>query len=341
MRFVRAVGPILGLLLIADVVIAADETGRTAKKEVASSATPPTVTKPAAGLPPHRDDSSTANRSPGLPSVAETTNPEWVVREALNATAQARQIVIGNLANVNTPGYKRQIVSFAAVLQGATPTAAQLREMIALDSAPRLSAVVATPHTDLRPGNLRRTERPLDLAIDGEGYFAVLPADDERAPDIYCTRCGRFELDNKRRIVLRGLKRDWLFSPSATVPDDTTKIEITPTGVINTTDGEALVNIGTMQLHSYSADWTFTPCGDSVFLVRHQARHSVCIIGTPGTEGRGRLKQGFLEESNVDPQQELEDLQRIQRQADALEQAARLLHPGAAPQGGPSDPLAK
>jgi flagellar basal-body rod protein FlgG len=323
-RIVRGSGPMVAFLLVASVLVGADGPGQTRKKEPAPAAAKQDkpLVLPSLVAPP------TAQPPADFRVVKSEVTAEAMLGDALKATEQARQIVVANLANVNTPGYKRQIASFSAVLAGPTPTVEELAKTEALDSARRSSVAMSGPHTDLRPGKIRRTGRPLDLAIDGQGFFEVAPADDAKIRGTYCTRCGRFELDTHGKIILRGLKRDWVVIPMARVDDPVTKIEITSDGLIYATVNESRCMIGQVQLHALPADCTFTPCGDSVYLVHFNGRRHGYMRGNPGIESLGELRPSCLEDSNVDPQQELEELQQLQRQAGALEQAAQLLHPG-------------
>jgi flagellar basal-body rod protein FlgG len=278
-------------------------------------------------------------------AVADGTSPELVIRKALAATAQARQLIVENLANASTPGYKRQIVSFATVQHGPSLSFKEQEPIIPPEAVYRLGAVMGPPDADMCHGKLRRTGRSLDLAIEGEGFFEVTPTDDPRGRGIYCTRCGRLALDRQGRIILRGLKRDWLLCPIATVPKGAYKIEFGTDGLIWVTEpqesadpkaGEDRTNIGTLSLCSFPPDCTFTPCGDNVFLPKFN-KHDGPYVGMPEHWGRGKLRQGCLEESNVDPQQELEDLQKLQQHALILEQAAHLLHLGDGPHHGLPD----
>jgi flagellar basal-body rod protein FlgG len=336
-------GPLLAFLLLAEVLVGGDGPDHTPKK-VAPATVPQTPStapqiskKEMPPSPPHRGNVPGVQPTADLKIVEHEVDAQSVLREALKATEEARRIIVGNLANANTPAYKRQIVSFAAVLEGPTPSVEELAKTVAPGSARRLSAAMSSPHTDVRPGKIRRTGRALDVAIEGEGYFEVAPAAVAAGPELYCTRCGRFELDNQGRLVLRGAKRDWLLIPITHVPDGATKIKITSGGVEYATVNDREVQIGMRSLHSLLTDCNLTPCGDSVFLVRYNGERNADSIGDPGIYGRGELRQGCLEESNVDPQQELDDLQKLQQHADALEQAARLLHPEAKPPMGSSE----
>jgi flagellar basal body rod protein FlgG len=117
----------------------------------------------------------------------------------------------------------------------------------------------------------------------------------------------------------------------ATEPPDTTD----PNAGINRT------NIGNIQLHTFAPDCEFVRCGDNVFVVTRNGRYPGALIGAPGMSRRGVLRQGCLEESNVDRQQEFENLQKLEQQARVLEEAAPLLRFTQSPDGNRTMPLVK
>jgi flagellar basal-body rod protein FlgG len=196
-------------------------------------------------------------------------------------------------------------------IAGGTKSAAVIRKTVQ----------VAATTTIVRSGKIRKTGHALDIAIDGEGYFQLTPADDSDAGETYVTRYGRFEVDNQNRIVLHGQKRDWILTPSIRLPVESALIEITTDGLFWVTDIKDLekpddnrMMIGTIQL-VVPADCTFTPCGDGVFLIRWNGKHHTAWIGNPGIDGRGELRQGCLEESSVSRRQEFDDRRKAQDRA--------------------------
>lgn len=332
----RTVGSLIVVLCVTDMLVGDTGPDSTSKPAVTPAFVQQGPQQPAAPSSPHRVDAPAVKPPAARAIINEEKNAETVIREALKATRQAQEIVVGNLANANTPGYKRQLVSLATVVEGPSPSREDLPTTLTVNSRPRFGAAMAATHTDVRPGHIHRTGRSLDLAIEGDGYFEVAPADDSQNRDTYFTRCGRFELDTKGRIILRGAKRDWLLCPITTVRRGASKIDITSDGVEYVSVEDQRIQVGTLQLHSLCTDWALIPCGDAVFLVRYNGERLSGLIGMPGIEGLGELRQGSLEDSNVDPQEELEELQKLRRQADALEQAARLLHPASeTPEGHP------
>jgi flagellar basal body rod protein FlgG len=69
----------------------------------------------------------------------------------------------------------------------------------------------------VRPKQIRKTGHALDLAIQGDGYFQLMRADDPGDLGMYVTRRGRFHLDDQGHLVLSAAKRHWILTPSLQV----------------------------------------------------------------------------------------------------------------------------
>ncbi len=329
----RAIRLLLGIVLLAEMLITAR-----AFDQLGTVKLPPPPSQPTAPKAKPAEARNSVNQliaaSIQLPSGSLTPNLQEILHAAQEANTEARQIVIGNLVNANTLGYKRQIPLFATVLDGSLRTEAEGHDAKVIPASYFVGARLAPPLTDLRAGKLRRTGRELDLAVDGEGFFCVIASDDERSHTIYYTRCGSFALDRHGCPVLRGLKRNWILCPSLSIAEDAFDIKIAADGNVSLLEppdapddqkAQSRFNVGNIQLHTFPPESEFVPCGDNVFLVHCKGRYQGGLIGTPGMSGRGVLRQGYLEDSNVDPQQEFETLQKLQEQARVLEQAAQLL----------------
>ena len=181
---------------------------------------------------------------------------------------------------------------------GAAPSATRTSPEVV---PPDAKAVPRKP--GVRPKQIRKTGHALDLAIQGDGYFQLMRADDPRDREMYVTRRGRFVLDDQGHVVLHAAKRDWILMPSLQVRHESALIEITNDGLVGVTDindlekpGDNREMIGTIMLICFSAETTLPPCGDGIYRVNRKAAREA-MIGWPGFEGRGALRQGCLEES--------------------------------------------
>lgn len=125
-----------------------------------------------------------ADKSVNQPTITSSTTMGSGKYSALSgavAREQTMSTIASNLANVSTTGFKKDRISFAAILRGTSQT----------DTAKGINySRIRTIGTDFSQGGLQPTGRPLDVAIDGQGFFKV-----RKAEQTYYTRSGRFMLD--------------------------------------------------------------------------------------------------------------------------------------------------
>lgn len=224
-----------------------------------------------------------------LPRVSDATyrgaptEERAVLKNALDSLRNRYRILVDNIANADTVAFKR-------------------REP---DSG----------RTDMSPGRLRRSGRQLDLAVHGAGFFKLLLPDGTFA----YTRHGRFEPDANGRVVTpQGLPLE----PQIQLPLDTVRIDIDASGVVTIKQAscpDVPTKLVTLRLTRFS---------NPSRLERTAAGHFLPSITTgtpiddkPGNGGMGWLRQGFIEESNVDGTHEIVRLRAIQEHYAALRAA--------------------
>ena len=230
---------------------------------------------------------------------------------ATGMAAQETQLetISNNISNGNTVGYKKQRVDFQDLLyqtvrnpgaptgQNTTsPTGLQLGTGVRVVSTSRVFS----------QGTLLNTNNPLDVAIEGDGFFVVQQNDGNPA----YTRAGALRTDPQGRIVTpEGLPLD----PPVTIPPGATNISISANGKVSVTlPGEtAPAEIGQLQTANF-----INPAG------LRSIRHNLAVptnasgdaqVGEPGTDGRGALLQGATEQANVDIVEEMVGLISAQR----------------------------
>ncbi|NOH01736.1 MAG: flagellar hook-basal body complex protein [Chloroflexi bacterium] len=198
-------------------------------------------------------------------------------------------VTSSNLANVNTAGYKANRSNFQEMLNQQ------------LEEGMRLAATQLLP----MQGSLRSSDKPLDWAIQGEGFFSVtLPNGDTGY-----TRDGQFMLDAERNLVnANGYPLVW----EGEIPEDATDIIIRSNGTVTAlnADGES-ADIGAVQLARFPNPSGLTSYGDNVWLESDAS--GAAQAGEPGTENFGVIASHKVEESNVDLAQELTRLMTLQR----------------------------
>src|SRR5688500_10989497 len=162
-------------------------------------------------------------------------------------TSSHRQDVIANnLANAETPGFKRDV----ALFQQRLTEAQRRRRGIGSGSDDRSvdllehlgGGILASPtRVDSRQGDLDRTGSPLDVAILGEGYFAVTDRGETRL-----TRNGRFMLDKEGNLVLSGAAGNKVLDPDGNpvrLPGGEGNVEIRADGQVSR-NGQPIGKIG-------------------------------------------------------------------------------------------------
>jgi flagellar basal-body rod protein FlgG len=229
---------------------------------------------------------------------------------ASGMTAQQRMIdvIANNLANVNTNGFKRSRVSFEDVLyetvQGdriVHQPGSQTIGPVQIGKGVRIAAVLRL-HTQGAPES---TMRPLDLAVEGDGFFQVQRPDGSTA----YTRDGSFSLSDTGALVTSGGD---LVLPGVTVPEDATGLAISPTGVVSVTSGDGSpTEVGRIELARFLNPTGLLSVGANLLV--ESAASGEPIVGLPMDEGFGRLLAGSLESSNVEIVQEMTDMIAAQR----------------------------
>lgn len=222
----------------------------------------------------------------------------------LNAQQIKVDILANNLANINTPGFKKSSLDFAElvsqeVLKSGIPVAAGHRED-GLGSGVR----VATVTRIYKQGNIIETGAPLDLAIHGEGFFKVLLADGEER----YTRNGSFTLDPEGNIVTSaGYKLEGIqLTPGSS------NVNVASDGTVRATDYDETNTVeAQIQLYKFNNMAGLQAAGENLYSFNGLAEE--VVEGSPGTGGLGELGQGFLETANVELADELTNLMEAQR----------------------------
>jgi flagellar basal-body rod protein FlgG len=237
--------------------------------------------------------------------------------------AQQRMVdvIANNLANVNTTGFKRSRVNFEDVLsvtlQGEKIVNYQATETVApiqVGKGVRVSAVVringqGTPET---------TDRPLDLAIEGDGFFQVQRPDGS----IAYTRDGSLTLSDSGALVTGD---GYLVQPGVIVPADATGITVSANGIVSVTTGtnSKPMEVGRIELARFLNPSALAAIGENQF--SETTASGQPYMGFPQEDGFGRISQGALESSNVEIVQEMTDMIAAQR---AYEINARAVQAG-------------
>jgi len=233
----------------------------------------------------------------------------WIARTGLDAQQTSLDVIANNLANVSTNGFKRARPVFEDLLyQTLRQPGAQSSQSTQIPGGLQLGTGVrpvstARIHTQ---GSVQQTGNPLDVAVDGAGFFQVLLPDGTTA----YTRDGSFQRDNQGQVVTAS---GYPLQPSITIPDNALSITISRDGVVSITQPgtTATTQVGTLQLATFVNVGGLQSVGENLFL--ETASSGSPTPNTPGTNGAGILNQNYVETSNVNVAEELVSMIQTQR----------------------------
>lgn len=220
------------------------------------------------------------------------------------------EVIANNIANLNTTAFKRQRAEFQDLLYQSErrvgATSSDTGTIIPVGVQIGIGVKTAAVYRITTQGNLTQTSNPLDLAIQGRGFFQVLQPDGTTA----YTRAGSFQLSPTGEIVTAD---GFVVQPGITVPQNTLAVTINPSGqVLAQVAGQvAPQTVGQLDLANFANEGGLTALGSSLF--QETPASGSPVTGAPGSTGFGTLNQGLLETSNVDVVSEITNLITAQR----------------------------
>lgn len=219
---------------------------------------------------------------------------------ALRADQRALEIHANNVANVNTPAFKRTDARFSEVLSRQADGASGDGTGISASGGVR---VIPQP-TLFTQGPLKSTGKPLDLAIDGLGLIELIGA----GGDTVLWRGGSLRVNEDGLLATAsGLA----LRAGIIVPQDAETLQIAADGVVSvTTATEETFEIGQIGLVRTDHEGGLERLDNGLFRVAGETR---LIDARPGEDGAGALVQGSIEESNVELTAEMVGMLMIQR----------------------------
>jgi len=233
----------------------------------------------------------------------------WVAKTGLSAQDTNLTTISNNLANVSTTGFKRDRAEFQDLLyQIKRQPGAQSTQDSELPSGLQLGTGVRIVGTqkNFTAGSLQTTEQPLDLAVDGRGFFQILQPDGTTS----YTRDGTFHLDSNGQIVNAS---GFALEPAIVIPNNAQSFTVGTDGTVSiTVPGNAATQvIGNLQTADFINPAGLQAVGNNLFL--ETAASGAPQIGTPGLNGFGTTLQNTLEGSNVSTVEEMVNMITTQR----------------------------
>ena len=226
---------------------------------------------------------------------------------ATGMAAQQKRIenISNNLANVSTIGYKKSRENFEDLLYQYLPTSGaglgQTRSAnLEVGSGVRLAAL----YRDFRGGDLQQTGNPMDAAIVGRGFFVVETPDGRE----FFTRNGQFGLNAQGQFVTQNGN---IIAPGIDVPMDANEVRIDEDGTVSAiyeSSPEPLV-LGRLRVVDFINPTGLKAMGGNLFAATPESGQTIELDNQDGY----RIRQGFVEASNVDVAEELVNMITAQR----------------------------
>jgi len=241
----------------------------------------------------------------------------WTAATGMNSQQKSIDVTSNNLANVNTGGFKKSRVNFADLMyktikQPGTPNAQGAQVPVGIEIGH--GSKVASTQKVFTQGNLKNTDNPLDLLIEGDGFFQVMKPDGTVA----YTKDGSFKRDSTGRVVTSD---GYPLQPEIVIPEDATSISITSDGTVNVKTGNNTEQIGQIQLYRFANPAGLNSQGRNLF--SQTVASGDPQTGVPGEQGFGNITQGFLEMSNVKVVEEMVNMISAQRAYDVNSKAIK------------------
>lgn len=222
----------------------------------------------------------------------------------LVAQSQALEVAGHNLANLNTAGFRGQQTTFQSLVAASHPTVPNV-----LNLATNNFGVLEGSHLDLTAGNLQPTGNPLDVGIEGGGFFAI-----QTAAGTFYTRNGSFQVSSSGELVTTegdAVLSDATLGEKGTITVPPGAISIAPDGTLSVNGAVA----GSIQLVEFAPGTRLASEGSMLLSAP---------LGSAKPAQKSALKQGTLENSNVNSIGAVVTLIGVQRQAEMLQRAMSL-----------------
>jgi flagellar basal-body rod protein FlgG len=219
-------------------------------------------------------------------------------------------VISENIANMTTTGFKRQRPEFKDLMYQNIvrpgTTSSDSGTIVPAGLQLGLGVRAAAVYRIHEQGTLQLTENPLDLALNGDGFFQIEMPDGTTG----YTRDGVFQVNQDGEIVNT---QGYRLQPGFTVPSNTVDIQINEEGqVFAKISGQvAMQNLGQIQVANFINPAGLAAAGDNMLLETEAS--GAPVVGNPNSENFASVRQGAIENSNVNVVEEITRLITAQR----------------------------
>lgn len=217
--------------------------------------------------------------------------------------------IANNLANASTVGFKRTRLQFQDLLyqnMRAAGGASNASTNLPVGLQIGLGARTIASEKIFMQGDVKETQKPLDMVIEGSGFFQVRLSNG----DLAYTRAGEFNLNNQGQVVTATGET---LEPAITIPTEASNITVGNDGTVSVTlPGQANAQtVGQIQLAIFPNPAGLEALGRNLF--KETGASGQATVGSPDSNGIGRVNQGYVEGSNVNVVEELVNMISAQR----------------------------
>jgi flagellar basal-body rod protein FlgG len=221
--------------------------------------------------------------------------------------------ISNNLANVNTTGFRRNEARFQDLVyqQFRAPGTPVAASVVPVGQEVGLGVKVGSSEKIFTQGNLIQTGNPLDLAIEGEGFFQVTMPDGTTA----YTRDGSFKQDANGALVTAD---GYFLQPQITIPQNAQQLSVGSDGTVTAIvpGSQQPQTLGQIQLVRFVNAAGLSPVGGHNLYTQTGASGTP-VVSQAGLNGTGTIQNGYLENSNVQVVQEIVNMIVAQRAFEA------------------------
>lgn len=218
----------------------------------------------------------------------------WTAATGMVAQQLNIDVISNNLANVNTTGFKKSRAEFEDLMYQTMKIAGSATEgdnTIPVGIQVGMGVRPTAVHKFFTQGDYQNTGNPLDLAIEGDGFFQVMVGD-----QLMYTRAGAFKLNEDGTVVTAN---GYILQPEFAVPAETKSIAVSETGRVSALDNTGQEIAGAdLPLYTFINPAGLDARGRNLYMPTEASGEAV--EGVPGTDNVGTISQGFLEMSNVE-----------------------------------------
>jgi flagellar basal-body rod protein FlgG len=233
-----------------------------------------------------------------------------IAASGMSAQQTNVEVIANNIANSNTTGFKKSRAEFSDLLyqieKGSAVPSTSGETLIPEGGELGMGVKLMAIRNVIKQGPISQTGNQLDIAINGDGWLQVKSANGET---VY-TRAGSLNTDANGVVVNSD---GFPIEPQITIPAETVQITINRSGQVFATlnNGATEQEIGQLNLATFANPAGMRALGGNLFQVTEASGQAT--VFTPGAGPVGAIEQGYLEESNVDPVQEITELISAQR----------------------------